>query len=223
MARPTACDHYIALLLRGDQYQKNDQQKNDDWKRDAFALIQMRTARALVFTLGCGDHRLDTRCHRLLTIAGSQTRNNDILDDLLATRIRQRAFKTIANFDPQFAIIGKEEQNRAVVLTLLPWFPRLKNPLREVQHFTRFRHRSKNRHQQLRRGFALVFLQALVDRSRCRRAQPTRLIVHIVRRRACGHFCTRDRHGKHLAEAGEPKAKDSPACMARQCHFASPD
>jgi hypothetical protein len=47
------------MLLRGDHHQKNDHQKNDDRKRNAIAPIQPRAARALVFALGRGDHRLN--------------------------------------------------------------------------------------------------------------------------------------------------------------------
>ena len=211
------------MLLRGDKHQKNDHQKNDDRKRNALTVIQTRAAAPLVFTLGRGDHCLDTCRDRELTVSGTQAWGDHLFDDLLATRIRQRAFEAIANLNPDFAFVDKEKQNRAVVLALFPRLPCLEDPLREVDQLARLWQRLKNRHKHLRRGLTLVVLQALVESRKGRRPEPARLIVHIVRRRACGDLGKRSRRGKHQAEAGEPKAQNPPACMARQCHFASPD
>ena len=122
------------MLLRGDQHQKNDHQKNDDRKRNALALIQTRAARALIFTLGRGDHRFNA-CHDcLLAIIGTQARGDHLFDDLLATRIGQRAFEAIANMDSDFPIVDEEKQNRAVILALFPGLPCIKDPLREIEH-----------------------------------------------------------------------------------------
>ena len=74
------------------------------------------TAKGLNDGLGAGN---DATLH----IPCTETRQYGGLNDLVRLQIRQRAFKTIAHFDPHLMFVWRDQQQHAVVLALLAKLP----------------------------------------------------------------------------------------------------
>jgi hypothetical protein len=145
--------------------------------------IEICASGAGVFTLGRGDDRLSAAEDRGFPLPLAQQRSDDFLDDLLAARVRQRAFETIAGVNAQFAIIRENKQDRAIVLVRLAGFPCLEDLLRVIHHLGVLRHRLEDGDEQLRRRFPLISLQSSIERLEPGASQPLGFIVYVMGRR----------------------------------------
>src|SRR5205814_10330741 len=69
-------------------------------------------------------HELDgARLYAGIIIAGAELRDDNVLDDELAFGIGERAFEAVTHFDAHLALVRRHDENRAVVLALLPDAP----------------------------------------------------------------------------------------------------
>jgi hypothetical protein len=65
----------------------------------------------------------DARGRGAVELARAQRRNEVVLDDELGDRIGQRAFEAVADLDAHFAVVGRDQQQDAVVLGRLAQSP----------------------------------------------------------------------------------------------------
>ena len=65
------------------------------------------------------------------------------------SRVRERAFQTVADLDEHFAVLNKDEQDGAVTFSLLTDAPRLRDTLRVSRDLIVALHFWKNRDENL--------------------------------------------------------------------------
>jgi hypothetical protein len=65
-------------------------------------------------------------------IAFAEPRHDDFLDDTVRDGVRQNAFKAVADFNAELSILLGDEEDRAVVESLLADFPRFGDSNAEI-------------------------------------------------------------------------------------------
>src|SRR6185369_2680210 len=80
-------------------------------------------AGALVLALRRRDHRVDAGLDAARVVAGPEARQDFLFLDLVRESVRQDAFQSVADLDAHLAVVHEDEQDRAIVLPLLPRLP----------------------------------------------------------------------------------------------------
>ena len=70
-----------------------------------------------------GDDVVDAARHAAIEIACLESRRDRVGDDDLRSRVRQRAFKAVADLDANAMLLGRDEEQRAVILLRLAQLP----------------------------------------------------------------------------------------------------
>ena len=95
-----------------EQYeQRNDQYENHGAEIGAFLSLGFiaSLARAFVFALRGGDHGLNASGYPCVEQTFFKIRRDFVLDDSLASDVRQRAFETVARLNSHFAVLQKHK------------------------------------------------------------------------------------------------------------------
>ncbi len=109
-----------------------------------------------------GEHLVDPRLDPAREIAMPEFRRDDRVEDGARSRIRERSFRAIARFDAQLALLGSDEQERPVVLVLLPDSPGAKELVRIILD-RKLPERGHGRDHDLIRRLVLIGLELRFD------------------------------------------------------------
>ena len=116
-----------------------------------------------VGTFDCAEDGLDSAGDAARQISTSKTRHNFLSNNVSGTEICQGAFETIAHFDSNFSFAQGDEQQHAVISTLVAELPGGADPMRE--RFERFAfERWQNQDGNLIVGFLLVGFEVVGER-----------------------------------------------------------
>ncbi|CAH0323270.1 hypothetical protein SRABI123_05692 [Pseudomonas sp. Bi123] len=99
------------------------------------------------------QHRRNAIADALAEIAGLERRRDHLIDDHRTLRIGQAIFQAITDFDPQFSLGTRDNQQRAVVLVLLANAPVASQLITEVRDVGALQVRQRDHHQLLAGGF----------------------------------------------------------------------
>ena len=92
-----------------------------------FLVIRLPGALEIVPFIDGGDHRVDACRQAAVDVTRLEAWGDLVGGDVLAGRIGQRAFETAPGLNPELVVLEKHEENRPVVLVLLPDLPRAEN------------------------------------------------------------------------------------------------
>ena len=137
---------------------------------------------------------------------------DDRVEDGARSRIRERSFRAIPRFDAQLALLGSDEQERPVVLVLLPDSPGAKELVRIILD-RKLPERGHGRDHDLIRRLVLIGLELCLDTLARVGRKEVRGIDHAPRQRResrvggdrrCGQkpCASRERRGEHRSAQG---------------------
>ncbi len=144
--------------------------------------VRDRPPRAFVLPLRRGDHGIDARAQPASIIALLEIRRHLVIEDAVASDVRQRALKAVAGLDAHLVILHENEEDRAVVHILLSHAPRLEDSVAVVVQPVGRLHFRINRHHDLVRGLPLEVRELRVESLRRLLIDDVRVIVEILRR-----------------------------------------